>query len=158
MFIQIAIGTVLMLLSILVAGVAFWALEILLSRSHSWLTREPHRPKLALVLSVTVIWVLGMVTAGVWIWALTLRALDIFVTVEAAVYFSLVSYTTLGYGDVLLPQDWRLLGGMAAANGLLSMGLLTAMLVEVLRHVRISQMEWLRERRAADPAEIIPRR
>lgn len=64
MFIQIAIGTVLMLLTILVAGVAFWALEILLSRSHSWLTREPHRPKLALVLSVTVIWVPGMVTAG----------------------------------------------------------------------------------------------
>ena len=131
MFIQIAIGTVLMLLSILVAGVAFWALEILLSRSHSWLTREPHRPKLALVLSVTVIWVLGMVTAGVWIWALTLRALDIFVTVEAAVYFSLVSYTTLGYGDVTLAPAFRILGAMASVTGILMFGLTTAFLVSV---------------------------
>ncbi|MCB2114835.1 MAG: two pore domain potassium channel family protein [Rhodobacteraceae bacterium] len=140
MFLQIAIGTGLMLATILVSGVAFWALEALLNRSHFWLVREPHRPKLALVLSVTVVWVLGMVTAGVWIWAVALRLLGIFVTMEASVYFSLVAFTTLGFGDILLPHQWRLLGGMAAANGLLSMGLLTAMLVEILRHVRISQM------------------
>ncbi|MCB2135628.1 MAG: two pore domain potassium channel family protein [Rhodobacteraceae bacterium] len=148
MLIQIALGTLLMLMTILVAGLAFWALEVLLNRSHPFLMREPHRPKLALVLSVTVIWVLGMVTAGVWIWAFALRALGIFVTMEASVYFSLVAFTTLGFGDILLPQDWRLLGGMAAANGLLSMGLLTAMLVEVLRHVRIGQIEKRRERPA----------
>ncbi len=146
MIVQIALGTALMLMTILVSGLAYWALEVLLSRSHPWLMREPHRPKLALVLSVTVVWVLGMVTVGVWIWAIALRALDIFVTMEASVYFSLVAFTTLGFGDILLPQDWRLLGGMAAANGLLSMGLLTAMLVEVLRHVRIGQNEVRRKR------------
>jgi hypothetical protein len=108
--------------------------------------REPHRPKLALVMSVTVIWVLGMVTVGVWLWAFAFRALDIFTTMEASVYFALVAYTTLGYGDILLPHEWRLLGGMAAANGLLSMGLLTAMLVEVLRHVRIGQIEMARKK------------
>jgi hypothetical protein len=146
MFIQIAIGTVLMLVTILVSGLAFWALEILLARSHPWLMREPHRPKLALVLSVTVIWVLGMVTAGVWLWAFAFLALGIFPTMETSVYFALVAFTTLGFGDVLLPQDWRLLSGMAAANGLLSMGLLTAMLVEILRHVRIGQIEMARKK------------
>lgn len=141
MFIQIVLGTALMLVTILISGLAFWALEVLLLRSHPWLVREPHRPKLALVLSVTVVWVLGVVTAGVWIWAFALRALGIFVTMEASVYFSLVAFTTLGFGDILLPHQWRLLGGMAAANGLLSMGLLTAMLVEVLRHVRLGQVD-----------------
>ena len=140
MFIQLSLGTALMLLSIIVAGVAFWALEVLLIRSQTWLNREPHRPKLFLVLSVAAIWVLGMVTAGVWIWAFALWALGIFITFEASVYFSLTAFTTLGFGDVLLPQQWRLLGGMAAANGLLNMGLLTAMLVEVLRHVRVGQL------------------
>ena len=147
MFIQIAIGTALMLLTILTAGIAFFVLEVLLARSLPWLMREPHRPKLAIVMSVTVIWVLGMVTAGVWLWAFALRALDIFVTMESAVYFALVAYTTLGFGDVLLPHEWRLLGGMAAANGLLNMGLLTAMLVEVLRHVRIGQIEIARRKK-----------
>ncbi len=141
MFIQIALGTGLILITVLIAGLAFWTLEAALMRCRPWLLREPHRPKLALVLSVAVIWVLGVVTAGVWVWALALRALDIFETMEASVYFSLVAFTTLGFGDILLPQDWRLLGGMAAANGLLSMGLLTAMLVEILRYVRIGQIE-----------------
>src|SRR5690606_12067224 len=118
-----------------------WALEILLVRHHRWLVTEPHRPKLVLVLGVAALWVLGMVTAGVWSWALALWALGIFITIEASVYFSLVAFTTLGFGDILLPQDWRLLGGMAAANGLLNMGMLTAMLVEVLRHIRLSQIE-----------------
>lgn len=141
MLIQIALGTALMLLSVLVSGLAFWALEAQLVRHHRWLVTEPHRPKLALVLAVAAVWVLGMVTAGVWIWALALWALGIFITIEASVYFSLVAFTTLGFGDILLPQSWRLLGGMAAANGLLNMGLLTAMLVEVLRHIRLSQIE-----------------
>ncbi len=88
--------------------------------------RAQHRPKPALVLSVTVVWVLGMVTVGVWLWTFAFRALGIFPTMEAPVHFALVVHTTLGVGDVLLPKDWRLPGGMAAANGLLSMGLLTA--------------------------------
>ena len=145
LFLQITIGAGLLLASILVSSLAFWAFEILLLRSHNWLIREPHRPKLALVLAVAAVWVLGMVTAGVWIWAITLRELGIFVTLEASVYFSLVSFTTLGYGDILLPHEWRLLGGMAAVTGLLNIGLLTAMLIEVLRHIRISQNEYRRK-------------
>ncbi|MGB3313822.1 MAG: ion channel [Albidovulum sp.] len=146
MLIQIGLGTALILLTILIAGLAFWALEVVLNRTRGWLMQEPHRPKLALVLSLTVVWVLGTVTAGVWVWAFAFRALGIFVTMEASVYFALVAFTTLGFGDILLPVDWRLLGGMAAANGLLSMGLMTAMLIEVLRHVRLGQMEMRRKR------------
>ena len=141
MFLQIALGTVLMLMSIVVAGVAFLFLETFLMRSQKWLSREPHQPKLLLVMVVTVVWILGMVTAVVWIWAIALWLLGIFITIEASVYFSLVAFTTLGFGDILLPQNWRLLGGMAAANGLLNMGLLTAMMVEVLRFVRVGQLE-----------------
>jgi len=141
MVIQIALGTFIMIMSIVVAGVAFLFLETFLMRSQGYFTREPHQPKLLLVLIVTVVWILGMVTAGVWIWAIALWLLGIFITIEASVYFSLVAFTTLGFGDILLPQNWRLLGGMAAANGLLNMGLLTAMMVEVLRFVRVGQME-----------------
>jgi len=79
-------------------------------------------------------------TIGVWLWAFTLLMLDVFHTLEMAVYFSLVAYTTLGFGDVLLPQEWRLLSGMAAVNGLLNIGLVTAFLVEGLRQVRLSQI------------------
>jgi hypothetical protein len=64
------------------------------------------------------------------------RALGLFPTMEEAVYFSLVAFTTLGFGDVLLPREWRLLAGLSAANGLLYFGLMTAMLVEAMRSLR----------------------
>ncbi len=94
-----------------------------------------------IVLSLSLIWTLIMMTIAVWVWAIALRVLEIFATFEASVYFSLVAFTTLGFGDILLPQEWRLLGGMAAANGLLMFGLLTAILVEILRDTRARQRE-----------------
>ena len=84
---------------------------------------------------------MAQMTAGVWAWALTMMALGVFDTLELSVYFSLVAFTTLGFGDVLLPVEWRLLGGMAAANGLLNIGLVTALLVEALRQVRLRQLQ-----------------
>jgi hypothetical protein len=144
MLIQIALGSSLMLGSILIAGVSFWVMEVFLLRYRPWLSAEPHRLKVMFILCIASVWILVQLSAGVWLWAITLWALNIFVTLETSVYFSLVAFTTLGFGDILLPTQWRLLGGMAAANGLLNMGLLTAVLVEALRQVRISQLETLR--------------
>ncbi len=141
MFIQIAIGTGLLLTSILIAAVSAWVMEIAFQRGHGWLMREPHRPKLMVVIAGVSLWVLGVITAGIWIWAGAFYALGVFATLEQAVYFAMVTYTTLGFGDLLLPVEWRLLAGMTAANGLLNFGLLTALLVEALRHVRLGQVE-----------------
>jgi hypothetical protein len=141
MFLQIAIGTGLLLASILIAAVSAWVMEIAFQRGHYWLMREPHRPKLMLVIAGVSLWVLGVITAGIWIWAGAFYVLGVFATLEEAVYFAMVSYTTLGFGDVLLPIEWRLLAGMTAANGLLNFGLLTALLVEALRHIRLGQVE-----------------
>lgn len=146
MLLQIALGSGLMLLSILVSSLSAWVLEVSFTRSHHWLMREPHMPKLILVVAVVSLCVLGIVTVGVWIWALAFHLLGLFTTLEGAVYFALVTFTTLGYGDVLLPMEWRILGGMAAANGLLNFGLLTALLVEALRHIRLGQAEVRRKR------------
>jgi hypothetical protein len=141
MIIQILVGSCLMLTSILVAGISFWFMEVMLLRVTPWFLREPHRPKLMLALSLAAVWSLWLVTAGVWTWAIAFRLMGLFPTMEQAVYFALVSFTTLGFGDVLLPKEWQLLGGMAAANGLLNFGLLIAVLVDALRHVRIGQIE-----------------
>jgi hypothetical protein len=41
---------------------------------------------------------------------------------QTAVYFSAVTYTTTGYGDVVLPENWRLVGGVEALTGILMCG------------------------------------
>jgi Ion channel len=146
MLLQIAIGTVILLVNILVAALAALLLEVAFRRWHSWLLSAPQRPKLILMLVGVGIWVLGVVTICVWIWALTLWSFGAFATVEESVYFSLVAFSTLGLGDVVPPPEWRILGVMAAVNGFLSFGLLTALMVEALRQVRLSQLELRRDR------------
>ena len=130
MFIQLFIGSVMMLLTVVIAAFSAWGMEWAFARSHFWLLREPHRPKLMLVVVIAAFWALAMVTVGVWIWALCFWALGIFVTMEAAVYFALVSYTTLGYGDILFRLAYsgaRLIDGfrtlLKAQFGLLYTGL-----------------------------------
>jgi hypothetical protein len=145
-FIQIAVGTGLLVVNITLAAVAAMVLEVIFQRLHPWLLREPHRPKLVLLIAGVSLWVLGVVTAGVWVWALALVELGAFATLEEAVHFSLVAFTTLGLGDVIPAKEWRLLAGMEAANGFLNFGLLTALLIEALRQIRLRQVEHRRER------------
>jgi hypothetical protein len=57
-------------------------------------------------------------------------------SLEPAVYFSLVSFTTLGFGDITLDDNWRLLSALCAANGLLLFGFSTAFLVELMRRLQ----------------------
>ena len=143
MLLQLLIGSLLTLGSVVIATVAWWALEAILIRLHSWEVRPPHGPKLMVVLAMSLIWTLLMMTAAVWLWALSFHGLGIFASLEESVYFALVAFTTLGFGDLLLPVEWRLLGGLAAANGLLMFGLLTAILVEILRDTRARQRKWI---------------
>ena len=140
MLLQIGVGTALLLTNIMLSAVAAMVLEVVFQRGHGWLLREPHRPKLVVLLAGVSLWVLGVITAGVWVWAVAFLGLGVFTTLEQSVYFALVVYTTLGFGDVLLPHEWRLLAGMAAANGFLNFGLLTALLIEALRQIRLGQI------------------
>jgi hypothetical protein len=64
-------------------------------------------------------------------WGLVYAALD--VVPQNAYYFAFVNYTTLGYGDILPVAYWRLLGPMAAMNGILLFGWSSAVIYDVLR-------------------------
>ena len=70
------------------------------------------------------------------LWALLYRALPTeagLSSLKEAVYFSLVSFTTLGYGDVTLSPQWELLGPMESMAGITVIGLTTAILFAVIQ-------------------------
>jgi hypothetical protein len=60
-----------------------------------------------------------MLWAVLYVWTLAMPDL------QSALYFSAVTYTTTGYGDLVLPPEWRLLGGIEALTGILMCGLST---------------------------------
>ena len=57
------------------------------------------------------------------IWALFYLWSGCFASIEPAFYFSGVTYTTVGYGDLVLPARWRILGPVEALAGILMCGL-----------------------------------
>lgn len=90
------------------------------------------------VLVLLVVWLMFAHTIEIAMWAWTFIRLDLFAGWEPALYFSAASYTTLGFGDVLLPDPWRLLSGAAAANGLLLFGLSAAFLFEAVGQLHLA--------------------
>jgi hypothetical protein len=56
-------------------------------------------------------------------------------TFESALYFSAITYTTVGYGDIVLGPDWRLLAGVEALTGILMCGLSTGYFFAVVNRL-----------------------
>lgn len=61
-----------------------------------------------------------------------------FADFSTALYHSGVNFATLGYGDIVMSERWRLLGALEAANGILMFGvstsMMTAALTDLIRH------------------------
>ena len=69
------------------------------------------------------------------VWALFFLLFGLLPDFEAAAYFSLTSYTTVGYGDLILKEPWRLLGPIEAGVGILMLGWSTGLLVALLTRI-----------------------
>ena len=91
-----------------------------------------------LVLVNTALVVFALHTVEIIIWAsayLALVPIDELASFEEAVYFSFVTFTTLGYGEITLSAGWRLLSGIEALNGIILVGWTTAMIFSVVQHI-----------------------
>ena len=82
-----------------------------------------------LIIAVVIAVLLSSHTLHLYIWAGSIWALGALQGYEDAIYFSLVTYTTVGYGDVTLGEDFRIFGAMASVPGILLFGFTTAFLV-----------------------------
>jgi hypothetical protein len=92
----------------------------------------------AVLLSVLTVWMFLAIVLEAGLWAL-LYLFDPLVTalpdLETAFYFSMVTFTTLGYGDVVLTGPWRTLASIQAANGVIIFGWTTALIFYFIQHI-----------------------
>ena len=70
-------------------------------------------------------WIVFLHLIQITAWALCYVWRGAMPDLQAALYFSAVTYTTTGYGDLVLPEDWRLVGAIEALTGILMCGLST---------------------------------
>ena len=97
-----------------------------LTEDGSWGSRSS-----MVAITSTVLVLITLHALQISVWAVAYQALvpgAELATFEEALYFSFVTFTTLGYGDITLSEGWRLLSGIQALNGILLVGWTTALL------------------------------
>jgi hypothetical protein len=104
---------------------------------------EKHRPgaMASKPATTTVIWILFLlvpIVLDVTLWAAFYYASGALPTFEQAVYFSTVTFTTVGYGDIVLDREWRQLATFEAVNGWIIFGWATALIVAVIQRLYFS--------------------
>src|SRR5215203_2493517 len=77
-------------------------------------------------------WIILLHVAEITVWAMAYTLMRAMPDLQSGVYFSAVTYTTTGYGDLVLPDRWRLVGAVEALTGILMCGWSTGFFFAVL--------------------------
>jgi len=94
-------------------------------------------------------WLVVLHLLEISIWALFYTWGHAIPDVRSAFYFSSVTYTTVGYGDLVLPEAWRLVGGIEALTGILMCGWSTGFFFAVVSRMHRSQQAKIPGHRSA---------
>ena len=107
--------------------------------SRAWPQREHHfsLPRMFWILIRVVFGLLLLHLLQISVWAAFYHLNGCFPDFRTSFYYSATSYSTVGYGDVLLPTDWRIMGAIEAVTGVLMFGWSTGVLFSIVNHLQI---------------------
>ena len=114
---------------------------VLVNYLQNFYSLSDHKVRLIWILRVVILtafflMILHIIEITIWaIIFLVLPGITEIKLFEEAIYFSIVTYTTLGYGDITLGPAWRLLSGFEAINGVLLIGWSTALFFAILQNI-----------------------
>jgi len=121
------------------AGLGF--LVALMRGHHRRFGQGPARlPQLVAILGAAF-GLFALHTVEIWAYAFLYVHLAALPNFDDALYFSTTTYTTVGYGDVVLAPAWRLIGAIESANGIILLGWSTAFFVSVINRIRLFEHE-----------------
>lgn len=137
MLLQILLGSLMMIATVTIhAGCTM--LVISTHRSHHVARFGDISPgRKVVVLSAYVLLFFLASLSEIWLWAVMYRALGELSDLQEALYFSTVTFTTLGYGDVVLQSSLRLLASFQSINGIIIFGWTTAVIVALVHRILV---------------------
>ncbi len=131
MILQLTIGTFLIFLTVINHAFCFdFLMKHVAKKATHWTNKYPKYGNTHIMV-VIVLGIFFTHSIEAWIWAVFYWQFTGIDTIQQAVYFSTVTYTTLGYGDITLSENWQLLSSMQAVDGILMFGWSTAFLVSI---------------------------
>ncbi len=138
MLVSVIISLAIIVFTILIHGLGTTYLVVYLYRKH-WKKEQDWGIRNSLfVLSSTALFLMVLHFVEIAVWAfvyLIIPDITQVAGVEEAIYFSMVTYATLGYGDIVLGPHWRIMSGFEAMNGILLFGWSTAMFFSTVQKI-----------------------
>ena len=129
MGLNLGLGTLVIALTVLIHTVSLVVLTRVMATLIRRLRLQRHGFGQTVAMLATVLGLFAAHTLEIWLWALVYVALGAHVSIADALYFSTTTFSTVGYGDMVLPPEWRLLGALEGVDGFILIGWLTAYLV-----------------------------
>ncbi len=125
---NLALGTLMISLTVVIHTFGLMGVTHVMSWVTDRIRLHGHRSRM-LAMNTVVIGVFAVLTAEVWLWAASFTLIGVVDDFETALYFSTITFSTVGYGDVVPHPEWRMLAALEGVNGFLLIGWSTAYLI-----------------------------
>ncbi len=126
---NLGLGTLVISATVLIHTLGLIGVTRLMSFVRQWFRLHRHDAGRTMAMIATVLALFVVHGVEIWLWALTYRAVGALPDVETSLYFSLTTFATIGFGDLVLDHHWRLLSALEGISGLILIGWSTAYLV-----------------------------
>ena len=128
MILNLCVGTIVISLTVLIHTFGLIVITHAMARLVALFRMHGRRSRVIAMITV-VMGLFAVMTTEVWLWAGIYRLLGILTDFETALYFSTITFSTVGYGDVVPAHGWRVLAALEGINGFLLIGWSTAYLI-----------------------------
>ncbi|MFZ1680075.1 MAG: ion channel [Rhizobiaceae bacterium] len=128
MLVNLLVGTLVMSLTIITHTVGLVIVTRVMAHLVNRFRWHGHRSRY-LAMFIVVFGVFGVLTLEIWLWAAVYKLVGALPDFVTALYFSTITFSTVGYGDVIAAHEWRLLAALEGINGFILIGWSTAYLV-----------------------------
>ncbi len=130
--INILLGIILIVITIIIHSFITRYIVYTVHRISNSKNKQYKRAKEYWIAVIVLIIFIGAIFEAV-VWASSYMVVGAIETFESALYFSIVTFTTLGYGDITLNEDWRLLASLEAGIGIIIFGWSTAIVMAMVQ-------------------------
>jgi hypothetical protein len=126
---NLALGTVVISATVLIHTLGLIGVTRLMEYVRRWFRLHRHEAGRTVAMIATVLALFVVHGVEIWTWSLVYLAIGALSDLDSAAYFSLTTFATIGYGDLVLDEQWRLLSALEGISGLILIGWSTAYLV-----------------------------
>ena len=141
LIIQLSLASLMVVVTVFIHLIGL-AVLVRVLRARSWHPMLDRVRPITLLLGASI-GIFAIHTVEIWLFALVYLLLGAAGDFEQSLYFSTVTYASIGYGDVLVAKPWRILGAIEGAAGVIMLGWSTAFLVSLLAQSKLLKHDWL---------------